>query len=158
MRTGDEVDRDCVLVSRHGERGGLTRRFDECDEVRTRDITDVESREDSVRQVDEADAEPLAAGRRNSLDETRSGECPELTRYGARCHARTARHLIRPELSSVRERVEDGDRSFGGADAAGLQGRRGAPCPRRGPVEGVWGNREVPPASTSERIPVEAEI
>jgi hypothetical protein len=28
-------------------------------------------------------------------------------------------------------------------------GRRAAPCPRSGPVEGVWGNREVPPARAS---------
>ncbi len=40
-----------------------------------------------------------------------------------------------------------------------LQGRRAAPCPRSGPVEGVWGNREVPPAinqlvNPRERTPV----
>src|SRR6059036_1282383 len=31
-------------------------------------------------------------------------------------------------------------------ERGGVRGRRGAPCPRSGPVEGVWGNREVSPA------------
>ena len=38
-----------------------------------------------------------------------------------------------------------------------LQGRRGAPCPQSGPGEGVWGNREVPPASTTDRNPREPD-
>src|SRR5437773_3017074 len=32
------------------------------------------------------------------------------------------------------------------------EGRRAASRPRSGPVEGVWGNREVPPARTCESL------
>src|SRR5207253_11375697 len=32
------------------------------------------------------------------------------------------------------------------------EGRRAPSCPRSGPVEGVWGNREVPPARTCEPL------
>ena len=119
MRAGDEVDRDRVLVARHRERRGLAGRLDERDEVRPRDLADVEPREHGVREVDEADAEPVAAGRGDALDEAGSGERAELARYGARRHARAARDLVRPELAAFGKRVEDGDRPLGGANSAG---------------------------------------
>ncbi len=87
--------------------------------MRSRDLSDVESGEHGVREMDKADAEPVAARRRNALDETGSGERAELTRYGARRHARSSRDLVRPELAAFGEGVEDRDRSLGSANSAG---------------------------------------
>src|SRR5215210_3091970 len=44
----------------------------------------------------------------------------------------------------LRQRAAERRRRRGGGEAA---------CPRRGPREGVWGNREVPPAG-SESAPI----
>jgi len=69
MRAGHEVDRDRVVVARDGERRGLACRLDECDEMGSCHLPDVEAREDGVREVDEPDAEPVPAGRVDALDE-----------------------------------------------------------------------------------------
>ena len=106
MRSRDEVDGDRVLVARHGERRGLTGRVDERDEVRARDLADVEAREHRVRKVNEADAEAIASGGRDPLDEPRRSERAELARDGARRHAGPARDLVGAELAAVRKGVE----------------------------------------------------
>ena len=92
---------------------------DERDEMGACDLADVEAREDRVREVDEADAEPVAARGRDALDEPGRGERAELTRYGARRHAGAPRDLVRAELASVCKGVEHGDRSLGSANSAG---------------------------------------
>ena len=83
------------------ERGRLAGRVDERDEVGARDLAHVESREHRVREVDEPDAEAVAAGRVDALDESRGGERSELARYGARRHAGAPRDLVRAELAAV---------------------------------------------------------
>ena len=60
------------------ERRGLAGCVHEGDEVRSRDLADVEPREDRVREVDEPDAEPVAARRCDALDEPGRGKRPEL--------------------------------------------------------------------------------
>ena len=118
MRAGDEVDGDRVLVAGHRQRGRLAGRIDERDEVRPGDLAYVEPREHGVREVDEADAEPVAAGRGDALDEAGRRQRAELTRYGARRHARAPRDLVRPELAALRKGVEHRDRTLGSANSA----------------------------------------
>ncbi len=119
MRAGNEVDGDRVLVAGHGERRGLAGRFDQRDEVRAGDLANVEAREHRVREVDEPNAESVAAGRVDALDETGRSERPELARDGARRHARPARDLVRAELAAFCKGVEHRDRSLGSANSAG---------------------------------------
>jgi len=119
VRTGDEVDRDRVVVPGDGERRRLAGRVDERDEVWPRNLTDVEAREDRVRKVDEANAEPVAPRRRDPLDEPGRGERAELARHRARRHPGPARDLVRAELAAVCKGVEHRDRSFGSANSAG---------------------------------------
>ena len=83
-----EVDGDRVLVAGDGERRGLAGRLHELDEVRPRDLTHVEPREQRVREMDDPEAEPVAPVRAHPLDEPGGGERAELARYGARRHAR----------------------------------------------------------------------
>ncbi len=119
MRARDEVDGDRVVVARHGERRGLAGRLDERDEVGTRDLADVEAREHGVREVDEPDAEPVAARRVDALDEPGGGERAELARDRARRHARAPCDLVRAELACVCKGVEHGDRTLGSANSTG---------------------------------------
>ena len=101
---------DRVAVSPRG--------LDESDEVGARDLADVEPREDGVREVDEAEAELVAARGRDALDEPGGGERAELARYGARRHAGAPRDLVRAELASVCKGVEHRDRPLGSANSA----------------------------------------
>ena len=119
MRAGDEVDGDRVRVAGNRERGRLAGRVDQRDEVGARDLAHVESREHRVREVDEADAEAVAAGRVDALDETRRSERAELARDGARRHAGPPRNLVRAELAAFCKGVEHRDRSLGSANSAG---------------------------------------
>ena len=118
VRAGDEVDGDRVLVARDRQGRGLAGRLDEGDEMGSRDLADVEPREDGVREVDEAEAELVAAGGLDALDETGGGERSELARYGARRHARAPCDLVRAELASVCKGVEHRDRPLGSANSA----------------------------------------
>ena len=78
-------------------------------EVGAGEVTKVEAAEDGVRVAQGAHAQPVAAGRRDVLDEADARESPELAGDGARADARPPRHLARAELASVSERVEDLD-------------------------------------------------
>ena len=117
MRSGDEVDGDRILVARHRERRRLARRLDQRDEVRPRDLAYVEPREHGIREVDEPDPEPVAAGRVDPLDEAGRGERAELARHRARRHPRAARQFVRAELAAFCKGVEHSDRPLGSANS-----------------------------------------
>ena len=57
----DEVDRDRVLVAGYGERRGLAGRLDECHQMRPRDLSHVEPGEERVGEMDDPQAEAIAA-------------------------------------------------------------------------------------------------
>src|SRR5688572_1602032 len=119
MRAGNEINGDRVLVAGYRERRRLAGRFDQRDEVWAGDLANVEAREHGVREVDELNAEPVAAARVDALDETGRSERPELARDGARRHARSACDLVRAELAAFCKGVEHRDRSLGSANSTG---------------------------------------
>jgi hypothetical protein len=80
---------------------------DESLEMRPGDEANVEPREHRLRELDDADAEPVPAGLRHALHEPRLDEAAELAGHRARRRPDPARELVRAELAAVRERVDD---------------------------------------------------
>ena len=85
----------------------------------TGEVTEVEPAEHRVRIAQRAHPEPVAARRRDVLDEANTRQRAELPRDGARADARAAGHVRRPELSTLGERVEDLDGAYRGFDVSG---------------------------------------
>ncbi len=116
---GNEVDRDRIVVARDGQRGRLTRGLDQRDQVWARDLAHVEACEDGVCEMHEPNARPILARCLHALDETGRRERAELAGDRARGHARSARDLVRAELTRFCKGVEHRDGPFGSADSAG---------------------------------------
>jgi hypothetical protein len=111
----DEVDGDRVGLGRHRQRRRLVGGRDERLEVGARHRADVEPGEHGVRELDEPDAEAIAAA--DVLDQLSLDERAELARHGARVRADASRDLVRAERAAVREDVEDRKRPAGRGDA-----------------------------------------
>jgi hypothetical protein len=71
------------------------------------DRANVEPREYRGRKRNKPDPEPIAAGRRDVLDETGFDEGGELAGRRARARAQAPRDLVRAERRLVGEDVED---------------------------------------------------
>ena len=111
-----EIDGDCIVLPRGGQRRRLARLADECLEMRPREGTEIEPPEYGVAELDEAQREPVATRLRHMLHEPGRGQRREETRHRARVDTGSPRDLVGAELSAVCKRIDHEERPLDGGD------------------------------------------
>ena len=114
-----EVDRDRVDLTRRRQRRRLARLRDELLQMRPGDLAQIEPGEHRVPELQQAEAEPVAAGRGDVLDHPSAGKRREQPRHRARVDPRSPGDLVRAELRvAIGQRVEHGQRALDRSDVA----------------------------------------